>query len=170
MNKFSDFCTEIDFENMNRIVRIASVFIIPLLIMSCGGESKAQKEKKQQKQLEELALSVMEVHDRSMPDHGKLFGLKKKLLSIQTCYSTDSIVKNEIYGTIYDIEKADKDMMNWMHTYKAPDDFLPFDEKEKYYKAQKNIIERVETFTTKTIDKADQLIAKYPITESCQES
>ncbi len=155
---------------MYRTVRYALVLIIPLTIISCGGESKEQKEKKQKKQLEELAQSVMDVHDRSMPDHGKLFGLKKKLLSIQTCYDTDSIAKNEISSNLYDIEKADKDMMDWMHTYSAPADFLPFEEKETYYKEQKKLIEHVETFMTKTMDKADQIIAKYPITEECKES
>lgn len=140
---------------MNRvIIYISAIF----LVTSCG----ASKETKQKKELEKLALEVMEVHDRSMPEHGKLFGYKKKLLAIETSVN-DSTVKTEISNTIIEIEKADKDMMDWMHQYIAPDDFLPFEEKKAYYIDQKEVIAEVEIRTNQLIEKAKQFIDQYPI-------
>ncbi len=140
---------------MNRvIIYISAIF----LITSCG----ANKETKQKKELEKLALEVMEVHDRSMPEHGKLFGYKKKLLAIESSIN-DSIIKTEITNTIIEMEKADKDMMDWMHQYKEPDEFLPFEEKKTYYIDQKEVIAEVETRTNQLIEKAKQFIDKYRV-------
>lgn len=131
-----------------------------LLITSCG----ASKEDKQKKELEKLALEVMEVHDRSMPEHGKLFGYKKKLLAINETLP-DSPEKIQLLKCLEDLEKADEDMMDWMHHYKAPEDFMPFDEKKAYYIEQKKIIEDVEKLTQQVIEQAKQYIAKYPVTQ-----
>jgi hypothetical protein len=155
MNKFSDFCT-----SNNRMQKFIIYISFFLIITSCGGS----KETKQQKALEKLAGEVMEVHDRSMPDHGKLFGYKKKLVAIENTL-TDSLAKQEVLACILNIEKADADMMDWMHQYKAPEDFLPFEEKKAYYIEQKETIESVEKLTNQTIEKAKELIEKYPITE-----
>ncbi len=106
----------------------------------------------------------MNIHDRSMPDHGKLFKLKKSLLAIYESVS-DTLVKKEISSTIEDIDHADRGMMDWMHHYTAPADYLPFEEKKAYYLEQKKIIEDVEKLTTQTIEKAKQIIDAYPSVE-----
>jgi hypothetical protein len=131
-----------------------------LLITSCG----TSKEDKQKKELEKLALEVMAVHDRSMPEHGKLFGYKKKLLAINETLS-DSPEKTQLLKCLEDLEKADEDMMDWMHHYKTPEDFMPFEEKKAYYIEQKKIIEEVEKLTQQVIEQAKQYIAKYPVTQ-----
>lgn len=111
----------------------------------------------------------MEVHDRSMPNHGKLFGLKKKLLAIHDsiAHTEDSLhgkpssIRTDIEDIIPKIEKADKDMMDWMHNYTAPDDFLPFEEKKAYYIEQKKIIEDVETLMNQAIERSNLLIQNF---------
>lgn len=140
---------------MGRLILFISVV---LLITSCG----ATKEEKQKKELEKLAMEVMEVHDRSMPEHGKLYGYKKKLLAINETLN-DSAEKIPLLACIKDLEKADGDMMDWMHQYKAPEDFMPFEEKKAYYIEQKKIIEEVEKLTQQVIEQSKQFIAKYPV-------
>lgn len=148
---------------MNKVSAYFAFILATLYMIGCSGLSKEQK---QNKELEKLALEVMEVHDRSMPNHGKLFGLKKKLFKIQECYK-DSAVLNEVNETLLDIEMSDKDMMDWMHTYQAPEDFLPFEEKKAYYIEEKKAIENVESFMNQTMSNANQLINTYPIKKEC---
>lgn len=132
----------------------------------CSGLSKKQK---QDKELEKLATEVMEVHDRSMPNIVELLKLKKKLISAhdnhmhmyENANENDSLVRTETMKAALDLEEADKSMMDWMHTYKAPDDFLPFEEKKAYYIKQKKIIENVESFMNETMNRAKEIIAKY---------
>jgi hypothetical protein len=138
---------------MNTAILYISLF---LLITSCGS-----KESRQDRELEKLATDVMAVHDRSMADHGKLFGYKKKLLAIDQTL-TDSIIKIEIMHTITEIDQVDGEMMDWMHHYQTPEEFLPFDEKKAYYIDQKKRIEDIENRTNEAIEKAKQYIEKYP--------
>ncbi len=142
------------------------ITLLFLLILSSCGPSKEQILKKQNWELEQLALEVMEVHDRSMKNHGGLFKLKKYIISIDEC-STDSITKDKAIVLINNIEKADKDMMDWMHQYTAPDEFLSFDEKKIYYLDQKKSIEAVEIFMNKTIEEAEKFISYNPVKEKC---
>lgn len=140
---------------MGRLILYISVVFI---ITGCG----ISKEDKQKKELEKLAMEVMEVHDRSMPEHGKLYGYKKKLLAINETLE-DSAEKIQLLKCLEDLEKADEGMMDWMHNYKAPEDFMPFDEKKAYYIEQKKIIEEVEKLTQQVIEQSKQYIAKYPV-------
>jgi hypothetical protein len=105
-------------------------------------------------------MEVMEVHDRTMKDHDQIFKLKKKLVAIDLT-QLDSIEAGEISTTILDLEKADKDMMDWMHHYQSPEDVMPYEEQLAYYKEEKKKIEDIETFTNKTKDKAKSLIDFY---------
>lgn len=131
--------------------------ITSLVYLSCG----ISPEKKQHKELEILAREVMDIHDRTMADYGKLYGLKKKLLTIYD-QETDSVQRNMINEIIMNLEKADKDMMDWMHQYHAPEDYLPFEEKKTYYLEQKSIIQDVEKITRSSINDAKKMIEKYP--------
>lgn len=143
-----------------RTVATCIPLIVIFLVTSCGGSI----EQKQKKTLETLAKEVMEIHDRTMADHGKLFKFEKKLLSIYESQS-DSMAKSEINKTLIALEKADKDMMDWMHKYHEPEDFLPFEEKKAYYTEQRDLIKSIEDFTNQTIDDAKLIIEKYPIEE-----
>lgn len=122
------------------------------LSLACGSSKK--------KQLEKAALEVMAVHDRTMKDHGEIFKLKKKLVAIDVT-SIDSSSITEISQTIVELEKADVDMMDWMHHYKAPDEFIPYDEQMAYYKNEKKKIEDIELFTNQAKEKAKDLINKH---------
>jgi hypothetical protein len=155
LNKFSDFCDSNN--HMQKFIIYISLFFI---VTSCGGST----ETKQKKELEKLARGIWEVHDRSMPDHGKLFGYKKKLLALQA-NTKDSLAEKEISRCILNIEKADIEMTDWMHQYKEPDEFLPFEEKKAYYIKQKEFIVAIENFTNQTIMEAKELIQKYPKAE-----
>jgi hypothetical protein len=137
------------------------LFAFSFVLNGCGS-----KESKQNKELEKLAMEVMAVHDRSMPNHGKLFRLETKLISILDCYD-DSIVKAEVNSVLLDVEKADRDMMHWMHNYTVPEDFMPFEEKKAYFIEQKKMIEDVEVEMNRTIDRSNQLIKRYPIKKEC---
>ncbi len=135
------------------IVKRLLIYICILsMAVACGSSKK--------KQLEKAALEVMEAHDRTMKDHGELFKLKKKLVAIDVT-TIDSLSANEISSVILDLEKADVDMMDWMHKYKAPDEFIPYDEQLSYYKNEKKKIEDIELFTNQTKEKAKGLIDKY---------
>jgi len=126
------------------------------IVVACGSPKK--------KQLEKAALEVMEVHDRTMKDHGEIFKLKKKLVAIDVS-TIDSLIANDISSTILALEKADVDMMDWMHHYKAPDEFVPFNEQLLFYENEKKKIEDIEQFTNQTKEKAKDLINKYSTKE-----
>lgn len=140
---------------MNRL----SLYICVLLagiVTSCG----PSKEVRQKKELEKLALEVMDAHDRTMADYGKIRPLTKNLLELEVV-QTDSIIKKELIDASLALEKADDDMMNWMHNYKAPEDFLPFEEKKAYYLDEKAKIEGIEKQTNRAMDRANLIIEKY---------
>jgi len=105
-------------------------------------------------------MEVMEVHDRTMKDHGEIFKLKKKLVAIDIT-RLDSIEAGEVSKTIADLEKADEDMMDWMHHYTSPEDIMPYEEQLAYYKEEKKKIEDIETFTNQVKQKAKTLINFY---------
>ena len=139
---------------MKKII-IPALAIILLGLISCGrSKDQIQKDK-----VKKIADEVMEIHDRSMAHHGDLFKQKKKLVK---CYESekDSIVLKEVQSVILDLEKADADMMNWMHQYKVPDQTTPADEQIAYYTDQKNKIESVETFSNSSLDHAKKLLEK----------
>jgi hypothetical protein len=131
--------------------------LIYICILTLAVGCKSNKKK----QLEKAAMEVMEVHDRTMKDHGELFKLKKKLLAIDLT-QLDSIEAGEVSKTIVNLEKADEDMMDWMHNYKSPEEIMPFEEQLAYYREEKKKIEDIELFSNKTKEKAKALISFYP--------
>ncbi len=136
--------------------RVLIYICILMLAVGCKPSKK--------KQLEKAALEVMEVHDRTMKDHGEIFKLKKKLVA-NDLTQLDSIEAGEVSKTIVDLEKADKDMMDWMHNYTVPEEFLPYEEQMTYYKEEKKKIEDIERFTKRVKEKAKSLISFYPPTQ-----
>lgn len=142
---------------MNKSVIFIGI-LFTIMVTSCG----QSKEVKQKKELEKLAKEVMALHDQTMDKehYGQLRSLKKQLLEIESL-QTDSSIKMELVNTSIDIDNADKGMMDWMHHYKAPDDFLPFDEQKAYYLEEKKKIEDVEKRINESIEHAKKLIDKY---------
>jgi hypothetical protein len=113
------------------------------------------------KQLEKAAMEVMVVHDRSMPQNVRLNKMNNKLEMI-TARELDKSKQKEYIDLLHQIDKADEDMMDWMHTYKEPEEYLPFEEKLAYYKQKKTEIEDVEKRTNLCIEKVQKIINENP--------
>ena len=107
---------------------------------------------------------VMAIHDSIMPSVSKIMDLKQKI--IIDLKTTDSLLalkstgdlkkrKEEAFTLHLQLEKADKEMMNWMHQYKA-DTLTKLDEKaaRTYIEDQKMKIEVVRNLMTKSIKEA----------------
>lgn len=152
---------------MKSTIQYIGVVFLVAMVSSCSSQSK---EVKQNKELEKLAKEVMEVHDRSMPHMEELMKLKKRLIALHDSYiygdgikdEKDTLIRQETMQAAMELEMADDQMMHWMHTYKAPEDFLPFEEKKAYYINAKKSIEEVEILMNESMNKAKILIAKYP--------
>jgi hypothetical protein len=145
LNIFSDFCM-----TMQRVL----IYICMLtLVVGCKPSKK--------KQLEKAAMEVMEVHDRSMPETVKLNKLNNKLEMI-IAYELDATKQKEYLELSHEMDEADDDMMEWMHNYKEPEEYLPFEEKLVYYQQKKAEIEDVEKRTNECIEKVQKIINKNP--------
>lgn len=95
-----------------------------------------------EKKIIDLSKEIMAIHDESMIEHGKIFKLRKNLLS-QISSTNDSILKETLTQLVDDLDDADKGMMDWMHTYKAPEEFLPYEERLLYLENEKKKISTI---------------------------
>ena len=105
---------------MNRTyIKIWLGVLFASLLMTACGPGKAEKELKQQ---EDLAKEVLAVHDEVMPRMGELTKLRKQVKEKLNAWTADPTVDhtaeiNAATQVIAELETADKDMMDWMHTY-----------------------------------------------------
>lgn len=118
----------------------------------------------------ELTKGIMATHDSIMPAMGTLMDLKKKI-SVEI-KNTDSLIvvkssdllkkrKEKALFLHAQLEKADKEMMNWMHQYKADTlDKLDKEQAIAYISDQKQKIETVRDLTRKSISDAELFIEK----------
>jgi len=86
--------------------------------LGCG-PSKAQKEQKQQ---EDLAKEVLEIHDEVMPEMETISKYRRQIKEKLNIWTADVTVDHsakiaEATAVINELETADKNMMDWMHTY-----------------------------------------------------
>lgn len=116
------------------------------------------------------AKEVMAIHDSIMPSMSVIMDLKQKLtLELK---ATDSLLavksnnelknrKEKAFAAHIQLDKADKEMMNWMHQYKADTlDKLGEEQAKAYLADQKQKIEIVRGLMVKSINDARALIEK----------
>ena len=116
----------------------------------------------------ELTKGIMATHDSIMPAMGTLMDLKEKISvemkntdSLITVKSSDLLKKRKEKALFLhaQLEKADKEMMNWMHQYKADTlDKLDKEQATAYIADQKQKIEAVRDLTRKSISDAEIFI------------
>jgi hypothetical protein len=113
---------------------------------------------------------VMAIHDSVMPHMSAIMNLKQKITT--DLKSTDSSLavkatdilkkrKEEAFALHIQLDKADKEMMNWMHQYKA-DTLVKLSEEQAtaYIAEQKQKIETVRDQMNKSIADARAFIDK----------
>ncbi|MCE7041995.1 hypothetical protein [Dyadobacter sp. CY312] len=113
---------------------------------------------------------VMAIHDSIMPQMGAIMDLKQKITanlkttdSLLVVKSTDVLKKRkeEAFTLHIQLDKADKEMMNWMHQYKADTlEKLGDSEATAYIADQKLKIETVRNQMNKGIADARAFLDK----------
>jgi hypothetical protein len=114
---------------------------------------------------------VMAIHDSIMPSMSTIMGLKQAITSdlkttdsLLTIKSTDDLKKRkeEAFALHIQLDKADKEMMNWMHQYKADTlDKLGEEKAAAYIADQKQKIVEVRDQMNRSIQDARAFIDKY---------
>ena len=100
---------------------------------------------------------IMQIHDESMAKSALVLSLKKEINnqidSIENGAFKDSllVISSHLY-------KADRSMLDWMHTYKTPN--LNADSAEKYLTHQLAEINKVYTLTFESIKEAKAILNK----------
>ncbi|WP_231424359.1 hypothetical protein [Pedobacter sp. Leaf250] len=136
----------------NKITVIASALI--LFFGACNTDPKANDIKKE----------VLNIHDKLMMDGEKVIKNKMKLESIlksdKIKSAKDSLSLAEL---IFRLNKADENMMDWMHFFK--DDFKGKTEQEDldYYKSEMVKIRAVEDGYIKVTGESDSVLKVYNI-------
>lgn len=113
---------------------------------------------------------VMAIHDSIMPQMGTIMNLKQKITtdlkttdSLLAVKSSDVLKKRKetAFALHIQLDKADKEMMNWMHQYKADTlDKLGKEELTTYIADQKVKIETVRDQMNKIISEATAFFDK----------
>ena len=113
---------------------------------------------------------VMSIHDSIMPQMSAIMDLKQKITanlkttdSLLAVKSTDALKKRkeEVLALHIKLDKADKEMMNWMHQYKADTlEKLGKEEATAYIADQKQKIEAVRNQMNKSITDARAFLDK----------
>lgn len=128
--------------------------LITFLFNACKTEPNAQAVRKE----------VLNIHDKLMIDGEKVIKNKMKLDSILKADNlktpADSI---QIANLITRLNKADENMMDWMHFFK--DDFKGKNDKEdlNYFKSEMIKIRGVEDNYIKVIRDSDSLLKIYKV-------
>lgn len=116
---------------------------MPLFFQAC--QSPKAKE-------EELAKEVLALHDEVMPKMQDIMRLKKELkkkLNQVDSSSNEALLINDL---ISGLEKADKDMMDWMHTYNGGQDLYTHEEVMAYLNAEKSKMQVIKEETWAAIE------------------
>lgn len=129
-------------------------YALALLFSACKTEPNSEAIKKE----------VLNIHDKLMIDGEKVIKNRMKLdtllLSDRVKNATDSS-QQKISSLIEKLNKADENMMDWMHFFK--DDFKGKSEQENldYYKSQMIKIREVEDGYIKATKESDSLLKIY---------
>jgi len=121
---------------MTRFTNLLSVFLILTLLPAC------EKEKDDTQLLKE---EVINVHDEVMPKMDNIMKLKAELKAIKQ--DTANVIPSDkliqLNNLILNLEKADREMMEWMRNYDPLMEGMTEEEQIVYLKAQKISIKRV---------------------------
>lgn len=134
-------------------MKFTSYLLIPLLLIisSCNGEEKKQKE-----EFDALFAEVMKIHDDVMPETNNLYKLKKFAQeNIDVLPDTSSFVK-QLRDVQVSTEKADDVMMEWMEDFSVPN--TTHQEKMSYLKQELDAIEKVRSTMLSTLYEGKQVI------------
>ncbi|MFC5282082.1 hypothetical protein [Pedobacter alpinus] len=132
-----------------------------LFSTSCNNEKEEQKE---------MQHKVMHTHDELMSQMGLLMENKNKikvvLLKLDSLKNTNpdtdtTLVKNNLMAATKELEKADEDMMDWMHGFNPDYTGKKHEEVMEYLKEQEIKILVVEKTFKNVLIKSDSLINKY---------
>ncbi|NGZ44976.1 hypothetical protein EWU23_10870 [Cytophagaceae bacterium 50C-KIRBA] len=123
---------------------IFHLFVVIIALASCSQtEDTAVKE---------LNDSVMTLHDELMPKTEQIIQLKTSLDSLSK--GPDSV---HVKKLIQSLDKADSEMMNWMHQFSIDSlSTMDFKAKLSYLHEQLNKLKTIETLTDSTLHAANQ--------------
>lgn len=128
--------------------------IISLAIISCSTQPDSKAIRKE----------VLNIHDKLMVDGEKVITNKMKLDSVLKFHKLMSKVDSyNLSYLISRLNKADENMMDWMHFFKA--DFKGKNEQEdlEYYKSEMIRIRAVEDSFIKVTRESDSVLKKYKV-------
>lgn len=112
-----------------------------MILAACHNTSQPQQSAKPKSVSEQLDSQIMTLHDDAMPYISTVLRLRKAIQlhidSFPNSPQSDSLKK-----ITYALTKADKDMMDWMHQYHAPDTLSEMD-REQYFNQQLPLIQAV---------------------------
>jgi hypothetical protein len=117
-----------------------------LLIFACASLTHlCACRNEQEETLTKLNNEVMTLHNETMPKLGDIQELKKALKKKSETVSEDSTeLKEALLEAQLSLSKADDNMMQWMHNYSEGKNIArPFEDKIKFFKAQKDSIQIV---------------------------
>jgi hypothetical protein len=139
---------------MKKII-ILTFCLIVLLFAACKTEPNSKA----------IRQEVLNIHDKLMIDGEKVIKNRMKLdtLLLSDKLKNSSESKQEVNALIEKLNKADENMMDWMHFFK--DDFKGKTELEdlNYYKSQMVKIRAVEDNYIKLTKESDSILKIYKI-------
>lgn len=105
---------------------------------------------------------IMAVHDEVMPKMDALMSVKgdllEKLDSLNDLPEIPEVIVEKLETQVKALENADQGMMGWMHNFQPPTDSATHDDKMRFYREQKAIMEEVKVNMLNAIDSAKQLL------------
>lgn len=140
--------------------KFAAILLSGVLFASCGNSQESTTEETTQEvdRVETLKKEIMEVHDKTMKEMGTLKKLDKSLFEAM---QAGTIEEDAAQNAINDVRAAHEDMMNWMRNFENPDEMdATEDEKVAYLEGQKEKVEQLDEYTTRSIERAQSLLSK----------
>lgn len=109
------FIKLLGYVKMNKNISMKANYLVGLFmlfIITACSRTDAEEAKKVER-------DVFAIHDSVMPKMGALLAKRKQVVSYM-----DSVKNKQMFDSLQQVvalfDKADKDMMHWMHTYKSP--------------------------------------------------
>lgn len=140
--------------------KFAAILLSGILFASCGNSQESTTEETTQEvdRVETLKKEIMEVHDKTMKEMGTLKKLDKSLFEAM---QAGTIEEDAAQNAINDVRAAHEDMMNWMRNFENPDEMdATEDEIVAYLEGQKEKVEQLDEYTTRSIERAQSLLSK----------
>ena len=140
---------------MNKLLLI---FLCICLLASCGQQPSETE------QAQKLETRVLQVHDEAMAEMGRIFIMRQNLKKLRDSLATqaqDTVLLQTLEQHILLLQKADDDMMKWMHWYKTPDKTQPRQEAIRYLEQELLKITQVQKTMDSTLTAARELYQKH---------